>query len=67
MMKSGRNVIPVDWSGWHLTPAGSSVLWRPRRSASDEEAPQAPRGKQVPGAEIEREFNSALSFFGVSL
>ncbi len=45
---------PVDWSGGHSTPAGYRGHWRPRRRPSAEEAPGPPRGKRVPGAEINR-------------
>jgi hypothetical protein len=46
--------LPVDWSGGHSTPAGSRGHWRPHRRQSAEEAPGPPRGKRVPGAEINR-------------
>jgi len=46
--------LPVDWSGGHSTPAGYRGHWRPRRRQSAEEAPGPPRGKRVPGAEINR-------------
>lgn len=42
----------VDFSGRHETPAGRVGQVRPRRSESDEEAHRLPRGKRVPGAEI---------------
>jgi hypothetical protein len=45
-------LVPVDCSGRHLTPTGLAAKVRPRRSDSDEEAQLTPRGKQVPGAEI---------------
>ena len=46
--------LPVDWSGGHSTPAGYRGHWRPRRRQSAEEASGPPRGKRVPGAEINR-------------
>ena len=48
--------FPVDWSGGHLTPAGSRGHLRPHRRPSAEEAQGPPRGKRVPGAEINRPF-----------
>jgi hypothetical protein len=49
-----RLIPPVDWSVGHSTPAGYRGHWRPRRRLSAEEAPGPPRGKRVPGAEINR-------------
>ncbi len=53
--------LPVDWSGGHSTPAGYRGHWRPRRRHSAEEALGPPRGKQVPGVEINRPISIAIS------
>ena len=45
---------PVDCSGGHSTPAGSRGHLRPHRRQSAEEAQGPPRGKRVPGVEINR-------------
>jgi hypothetical protein len=45
-------LAPVDWSGRHSTPAGSAAKVRREQEHSDEETHLTPRGKRVPGAEI---------------
>jgi hypothetical protein len=42
--------LPVDWSGGH----SREVTGDPAGAKSAEEAPGPPRGKRVPGAEINR-------------
>ncbi len=41
----------VDWSGRHLTPAGSRGKFETPQVRSAEEARIPPRGKQVPAAQ----------------
>jgi hypothetical protein len=55
VLKDNVVLTPVDCSVRHLTPTGIAAKVRPHRSDSDEEAHLTPRGKQVPGAEINSE------------